>query len=166
MQENIRFGTREIMVYADVSNDGHTSLHIIQNGALTCRWCRNEILKFTAVPLAATIGDNFMLTNGNCRSYLANLVDDFPFGEGIVRMEWLAYSLDMNKIALVLDNLGRRVARRLPPSHIRRELKVAFWRNETEYPSSSLTVSLTPCIKRAQQSGEIIFPIRNSFLRG
>ncbi|GFV84979.1 hypothetical protein TNCV_838531 [Trichonephila clavipes] len=32
----------------------------------------------------------------NCRPRRANLVEDFRFEEGIVRMEWPAFSPDMN----------------------------------------------------------------------
>ncbi|GFU22257.1 transposable element Tcb2 transposase [Trichonephila clavipes] len=52
----------------------------------------------------------------NCRSYRANLVEDFLFEEGIVQMEWPACSPDMNPIEYIWDALGRRVAgRQLPP---------------------------------------------------
>ncbi|GFW82875.1 transposable element Tcb2 transposase [Trichonephila clavipes] len=53
----------------------------------------------------------------NCRPHRANLVEDFLFEEGIVRMEWPACSPDMNPIEHVWDALGRRVAGRHPPSN-------------------------------------------------
>ena len=58
-------------------------------------------------PYAAAVVDNFMVMDDNCRPHHANLVDDFLFEEGIVRMEWPAYSPDMNPIDSVWDNLGR-----------------------------------------------------------
>ncbi|GFV29489.1 transposable element Tcb2 transposase [Trichonephila clavipes] len=51
----------------------------------------------------------------NCRPPRANLVEDFLFEEGIVRIEWSACSPDMNPIEHVWDALGRRVAGRQPP---------------------------------------------------
>ncbi|GFX91263.1 transposable element Tcb2 transposase [Trichonephila clavipes] len=62
-----------------------------------------------------TIGDDFILMDHNCRPHRANLVEYFLFEEGIVRMEWPAYSPDMNPIENVWDALGRRVAGRQPP---------------------------------------------------
>ncbi|GFX91087.1 transposable element Tcb2 transposase [Trichonephila clavipes] len=57
----------------------------------------DEILRPIVVPYAAAIGDDFILMDDNCRPR-ANLVEDFLFEEGIVRMEWPACSPDMNPI--------------------------------------------------------------------
>ncbi|GFU93782.1 transposable element Tcb2 transposase [Trichonephila clavipes] len=45
----------------------------------------------------------------NCRPHRANLVEDFLFEEGIVRMEWPACSPDMNPIEHFWDALGRQI---------------------------------------------------------
>ncbi|GFT63968.1 transposable element Tcb2 transposase [Trichonephila clavipes] len=49
-----------------------------------------EILRPIVVPYAAAIGDDFNLMDDNCRPHHANLVEDFLFEEGIVRIEWPA----------------------------------------------------------------------------
>ncbi|GFU07342.1 transposable element Tcb2 transposase [Trichonephila clavipes] len=47
----------------------------------------DEILRPISVPYAAAIGDDFILMDDKCRPHRANLVEDFIFEEGIVRME-------------------------------------------------------------------------------
>ena len=62
------------------------------------RRCRKEIFRTTVVPYAAAIGDDVILMDDNCRSYRANLVNDFLLDEGIIWMKWPACSPDMNPI--------------------------------------------------------------------
>ncbi|GFW91395.1 transposable element Tcb2 transposase [Trichonephila clavipes] len=61
-----------------------------------------------------------------CRPHHANLVEDFIFEEGIVRMEWPACSPNMNLIEHVWDALGRQVAGRQPPLQTIQELERAL----------------------------------------
>ncbi|GFW69200.1 transposable element Tcb1 transposase [Trichonephila clavipes] len=114
VHESLRFGGRGVLVYGGISIDGRTDLYIIQDGPLTARRYRDEILRPIVVPYVAAIGDDFILMDDNCRPHRANLVEDFLFEEGIVRMEWPAGSPDMNPIEHVWDALGRRVAGRQP----------------------------------------------------
>ncbi|GFY00426.1 transposable element Tcb2 transposase [Trichonephila clavipes] len=98
VHESVRFGGGGVLVYGGISIDGSTDLYIVRDGHLTARRYRDEILRPIVVPYAAAIGDDFILMDDNCRSHSANLVEDFLFEEGIVRMEWLACSPDMNPI--------------------------------------------------------------------
>ncbi|GFX27668.1 transposable element Tcb2 transposase [Trichonephila clavipes] len=86
----------------------------------------DEILRPIVVPYAAAIGDDFILMDDNCRPHRANLVEDFLFEEGIVRMDWPTCSPDMNPIEHVWDALGRRVAGRQPPPQILQDLERAL----------------------------------------
>ena len=61
VHESVRFGGGGVIVYAVICIDWHTDFHIIQNGTLTNRQYRDEILRPIVVPCAAAIGDDFIL---------------------------------------------------------------------------------------------------------
>ncbi|GFV73685.1 transposable element Tcb1 transposase [Trichonephila clavipes] len=46
----------------------------------------------------------------NVRPHRANIVDECLQSEDITRMDWTAYSSDLNPIEHVWDMLGRRIA--------------------------------------------------------
>ncbi|GFX88233.1 transposable element Tcb2 transposase [Trichonephila clavipes] len=115
VHERVRFGSGKVLVYGGISIDGCTDLYVIPYGPLTTRRYSDDIFRPIVVSYAAAIGDVFILMDGNCRPQRANLVEDFLFEEGIVRIEWSACSLDMNQLKHVWDALGRRVAGRQPP---------------------------------------------------
>ncbi|GFV95735.1 transposable element Tcb2 transposase [Trichonephila clavipes] len=126
VHESVRFGGGGMLVYGGIFIDGRLDLYIIRDGLLTARRYRDEILRPIVVRYAATIGDDFILMDDNCRPHQTNLVEDFLFKEGIVRMELLACSPDMNPIEHVWDALGRRVAGRQPPPQTLQELERAL----------------------------------------
>ncbi|GFX56101.1 transposable element Tcb2 transposase [Trichonephila clavipes] len=98
VHEIVRFCVGGVLVNGDISIDGCTDLYIIRDGPLTARRYRDEILRLIVVPYAAAFGDDFILMDENCRPPHANLVKDFLFEEGIVRMEWPACFPDMDPI--------------------------------------------------------------------
>ncbi|GFW73025.1 transposable element Tcb2 transposase [Trichonephila clavipes] len=126
VHESVRFGGGGVLVYGGISIDGRTDFYIIRDGPLTTRRYRDEILRPIVVPYAAAIEDDFILMDDNCRPTRDNLMEDFLFEEGIVRMEWPACSPDMNPIKHVWDALGRRVAGRQPSPQTLQELEKAL----------------------------------------
>ncbi|GFX08567.1 transposable element Tcb2 transposase [Trichonephila clavipes] len=76
-----------VLLYGGISIDGRTDLYIIRDVPLIARRYRDEILRPIVVPYAAAIGDDFILMDDNSRPHRANLVEDFLFEGGIVRME-------------------------------------------------------------------------------
>ncbi|GFT67538.1 transposable element Tcb2 transposase [Trichonephila clavipes] len=126
VHESVRFGGRGVLVYGGISIGGRTDLYIIRDGPLTARRYRDEILRPIVVLYAAAIGDGIILMDDICRPHRANLVEDFLFEKGIVRMEWPACSPNMNPIEYVWDALGRRVPGRQPPPQTLQELERAL----------------------------------------
>ncbi|GFX18663.1 transposable element Tcb2 transposase [Trichonephila clavipes] len=127
VHESVRFGGGGVLMYGGISIDGRTDLSIIRDGPLTARRYRDEILRLIGVPYAAAIGDYFILMDDNRRRpHRANLVEDFLFEKGIVRIEWPACFPDMNPIDHVWDALGRRVAGRRPAPQTLQEMERAL----------------------------------------
>ncbi|GFW29828.1 transposable element Tcb2 transposase [Trichonephila clavipes] len=81
VHESVRFGGGGVLVSGGYSIDGRTDLYTIQDGPLTARRYRDEILRHIVVPYAAAIGDDFILMDDNCRPHRANLVEEFLFEE-------------------------------------------------------------------------------------
>ncbi|GFT09477.1 transposable element Tcb2 transposase [Trichonephila clavipes] len=60
------------------------------------------------------MGAEFLFMDDICRPYRANIVDECLQSEDITRMDWLAYSPDLNPIEHVWEEFGRRIAARQP----------------------------------------------------
>ncbi|GFV21320.1 transposable element Tcb2 transposase [Trichonephila clavipes] len=125
---NVLFLTSPVFLFIRIigifSSGGN--LYIIRDGPLIARRYSDDILRPIVIPYAAAIGHDFILMDDNCRPHRANLVEDFLFEEGIVRIEWPASSPDMNRIEHVWDALGRRVAGPQPPPQTLQELETAL----------------------------------------
>ncbi|GFV68304.1 transposable element Tcb2 transposase [Trichonephila clavipes] len=103
----------------------------------------------------------------NCRPHRANLVEDFLFEEGIVRMEWPLCSPDMNPIEHVWDALGRRVAGRQIPPQTLQELERALleeWDRIPQLVINSLIDSMPQMCSALLAIRETIPPTENDFL--
>ena len=59
--EHDRFGGGSVMVWAGISAQGKTDLHVIDNGTLTALRYVNEILDVYVRPYAGAVGENFIL---------------------------------------------------------------------------------------------------------
>ena len=83
------------MVWAGISAQGKTDLHVIDNGTLTALRYVNEILDVYVHPYAGAVGENFILMDDNACAHRA---DQYLEQATIVRMDWPARSLDLNPI--------------------------------------------------------------------
>ncbi|GFW15344.1 transposable element Tc3 transposase [Trichonephila clavipes] len=72
------------------------------------------------------MGHEFLFMGDSARPHRANIVDECFQSEDITRMDWPAYSPDMNPIEHVGDMLGRRIAARQPPPTCLPELRRAL----------------------------------------
>ncbi|GFU18100.1 DDE_3 domain-containing protein [Trichonephila clavipes] len=57
----------------------------------------------------------FLFMDDNARPHRANIVDECLKSEDITRMDWPAYSPDLNPIEYVWNMLGQRIAACPPP---------------------------------------------------
>ncbi|GBM11306.1 hypothetical protein AVEN_13549-1 [Araneus ventricosus] len=81
----------------------------------------------------------------NARHHRANIVGECLQSEDITRMDWPAYSPDLNPIQHVWDMLGRRIAARQPPPTCLPELRRALldeWCNIPQDQIDNLTLSM------------------------
>ncbi|GFX36467.1 DDE_3 domain-containing protein [Trichonephila clavipes] len=81
----------------------------------------------------------------NARPHRANIVDECLQSEDITRMDWPAYSPDLNPIEHVWDVLGRRIAARQPPPTCLSELRRALldeWCNIPQDQIDNLILSM------------------------
>ncbi|GFU94885.1 DDE_3 domain-containing protein [Trichonephila clavipes] len=91
------------------------------------------------------MGSEFLFINDNARSHRANIVDECLQSEDITRMEWPAYSPDLNPIEHVRYMLGRRIAARQPPPTCLPELRRALldeWCNIPQDQIDNLILSM------------------------
>ena len=59
------YGGGSVMVWAGISAQGKTDLHVIDNGTLTAERYVNEILDVRVRPYAGAIGPDFILMDDN-----------------------------------------------------------------------------------------------------
>ena len=67
--EHDRFGGGSVMVWAGISAQGKTDLHVIDNDTLKALRYVNEILDVYVRPYADAVGENFILMDDNARAH-------------------------------------------------------------------------------------------------
>ncbi|GFW57778.1 polypeptide N-acetylgalactosaminyltransferase 13 [Trichonephila clavipes] len=87
----------------------------------------------------------FLFMDDNTRPHHANVVDECLQSQDITRMDWPAYSPNLNPIEHVWDMLGRRIAARQPPPTCQPELRRALldeWCNIPQDQIDNLILSM------------------------
>ncbi|GFY16224.1 transposable element Tc3 transposase [Trichonephila clavipes] len=91
------------------------------------------------------MGAEFLFMDDNARPRRANIVGECFQSEDITRMDWPAYSPDLNPIEDVWDMLGRRIAARQLPSTFQPEHRRALldeWCNIPQNQIDNLILSM------------------------
>ncbi|GFY35677.1 transposable element Tcb1 transposase [Trichonephila clavipes] len=99
----------------------------------------------------------FLFMDDNARPNHANIVDECLQPEDITRMDWPAYSPNLNPIEHVWDMLSRRIAARQPPPTCLLELWRTLldeWCNISQDQTDNLILSMTRRCKACIASSE------------
>ncbi|GFU58393.1 transposable element Tcb1 transposase [Trichonephila clavipes] len=94
--KNYSFGSRTDLYVQSVTMTGHIY--------------RDVILEQHVRLFRGAMCDEFLSMDDNTRHHRANIVDECLQSEDITRMDWPAYSLDLNPIEHAWDMLDQRIA--------------------------------------------------------
>ncbi|GFW72258.1 transposable element Tcb1 transposase [Trichonephila clavipes] len=114
--ERHRYGGAGWLVWGGFILGSRTDLHV-QSVTMAGHIYRDVILEQHVRLFRGAMGAEFLFMAGNVRPHRANIVDEYLQSADITRMDWPAYSSDLNPIEHVWDMLGRRIAAR-QPSHL------------------------------------------------
>ncbi|GBM18378.1 Transposable element Tcb2 transposase [Araneus ventricosus] len=142
--ERHRYGGAGWLVWGGIILGSRTDLHV-QSVTMTGHIYRDVILEQHVRLFRGAMGAEFLFMDDNARPHRANIVDECLQSEDITRMDWPAYSLDLNPIEHVWDMLGRRIAARQPPPTCLPELRRALldeWCNIPQDQIDNLILSM------------------------
>ena len=108
--EHDRYGGGSVMVWAGISAQGKTDLHVFDNGTLMAERNINEILDVHVRPYAGAIGPDFILKDDNARAHRACITNQYLEQAAIVRLDWPARSPDLNPIEHAWDMLQKAIS--------------------------------------------------------
>ncbi|GFU76084.1 transposable element Tc1 transposase [Trichonephila clavipes] len=123
--ERYRYGGAGWLVWRGIILGSRSDLHA-QSVTMIGHIYRNVMLEQHVRLFQGTMGAEFLFMDDNARPHRANIVDECLQSVDITRMDWPAYSPDLNLIEHVWDMLGRRIAARQPPPTSLPELRRAL----------------------------------------
>ncbi|GFX11004.1 transposable element Tc1 transposase [Trichonephila clavipes] len=103
--------------------NGRTELHLFDRGSVNGdSYCEEVLLQHVRL-IRGVIGPDFIFMDDNVRPHRTLAVEELLESEGITRLDWPAYSTDLNPIEHVWDALGKRIAARLHHPENTQQLK-------------------------------------------
>ncbi|GFW29154.1 transposable element Tc3 transposase [Trichonephila clavipes] len=108
------YGTDGWLVWGGIILGSRTDLHV-QSVTITGHIYQDVILEQHVHLFLGAMGAEFLFIDDNARPHQSNIVDECLQSEDITRMDWPAYSPDVNPVEHVWDMLGRRIAAGQPP---------------------------------------------------
>ncbi|GFV07373.1 transposable element Tcb2 transposase [Trichonephila clavipes] len=142
--ERHRYGGAEWLVWEGIILGSRTVLHV-QSVMMTGHIYRDVILEQHVRLFRGAMGAEFLFMDDNARPHRAKIVDECLQSEDITRMDWPAYSPDLNPIEHVWDMFGRQIAARQPHPTCLPELRRALldeWCNIPQDQIDNLILSM------------------------
>ncbi|GFX93400.1 transposable element Tc3 transposase [Trichonephila clavipes] len=107
--EQHRYGGAGWLVWGGIILGSRTDLRV-RSVTMTGHIYRDVILEQYVRLFRGAMGAEFLFMDDDVRPHRANILDECLQLKDITRMDWPAYSLDLNLIEHVWDMLGRRIA--------------------------------------------------------
>ncbi|GFV71378.1 transposable element Tc3 transposase [Trichonephila clavipes] len=123
IKERHHYGGPGVLVWGGIMLNGQTELHIFDRGSVTGdRYCEEILLPHVRL-FRGAIDRDFIFMDDNARPHRTLAVEELLERENITRMDWPAYSPDLNPIEYAWNALGRRIAARLHHPENTQQLK-------------------------------------------
>ncbi|GFV73184.1 transposable element Tcb2 transposase [Trichonephila clavipes] len=98
IKEIHRYGGPGVLVWGGIMLNGRTELHILDRGSVTGnRYCEEILLPYVRL-FRGAIGPDFIFMDDIARSHRTLAVEELLESEDITRIDWPAYSSDLNPI--------------------------------------------------------------------
>jgi hypothetical protein len=115
VQEDDQFGQGSVMVWGDISIDGHMDLAVFCSNLTAAGYIEQILLQHVSVA-AYGVGPEFILMHDNARAHVARITRAVLRELDIQEMEWPTVSPDLSLIEHVWDRLNRSVCGHPVPS--------------------------------------------------